>query len=41
VIRDEEELENVIFYTLNNPVKAKLISAWEDWPYSYYKPEFL
>jgi REP element-mobilizing transposase RayT len=41
VIRDEEELENVIFYTLNNPVKAKLISVWEDWPYSYYKPEFL
>lgn len=41
VIRDAKELENTINYTLNNPVKAGLVEKWEDWPYSYCKPEFL
>ncbi|SMO89709.1 transposase [Gracilimonas mengyeensis] len=40
VIRDTEELERIIFYTLYNPVKAGLIDGWEDWPFSYCKPEF-
>lgn len=34
VIRDEEELENVIFYTLNNPVKADLAGEWRNWPHT-------
>jgi REP element-mobilizing transposase RayT len=41
VIRDSQELENTIAYTLNNPVKAGFDENWEDWPYSYFKPEFL
>ncbi|MGK7369371.1 MAG: transposase [Candidatus Halalkalibacterium sp. M3_1C_030] len=41
VIRDSQELENTIAYTLNNPVKAGFVENWEDWPYSYCKPEFL
>ncbi len=41
VIRDAGELENTIAYTLNNPVKAGFVEKWEDWPYSYCKPEFL
>jgi putative transposase len=41
VIRDENELENIIKYTLNNPVKAGLISDWKDWPFSYCKIEFI
>ena len=41
VIRDAKELENTIAYTLNNPVKAGFVEKWEDWPYSYCKPEFL
>ena len=41
VIRNQDELENTIRYTLNNPVKAGLIDQWEDWPYSYCKPEFI
>jgi len=41
VIRDEDELENTIRYTLNNPVKAGLIDHWEEWPHTYCKPEFV
>lgn len=41
VIRDTRELENSIAYTLNNPVKAGLVTKWQDWPYSYCKPEFV
>ena len=40
LIRDDDELEKVILYTLNNPVKAKLVNNWRDWPYTYCKPEF-
>lgn len=39
-IRDQEELESTIKYVLNNPVKAGLIEDWQEWPYSYHKPEF-
>ena len=35
VVRDLEERANVIRYILNNPVKAGLVSKWEDWPYSF------
>lgn len=41
VIRNSDELERIVTYTLNNPVKASLITKWEDWPHSYCKPEFL
>ena len=40
VIRDKNELENSIRYTLNNPVKAGLVEHWQKWPFSYCKPEF-
>jgi putative transposase len=35
VIRDEKELERVINYVLNNPVKAGLASTWQEWKWSY------
>lgn len=41
VIRNNEELERTIAYTLNNPVKAGLVEYWENWPYSYCKPDFV
>ena len=41
VVRDSNELERVIYYTLNNPVKAELVKEWRKWKYSYCKPEFL
>lgn len=39
VIRDEVELERIIHYVLENPVKAGLVHSWEQWPWSYYKLE--
>jgi REP element-mobilizing transposase RayT len=41
VIRDQDELENIIRYTLNNPVKAGFVERWRAWPHSYCKPEFV
>lgn len=40
-IRNHEHMHNVISYTLNNPVKAGLISDWRLWPASYCAEEFL
>ncbi|MEX0967636.1 MAG: transposase [Bacteroidia bacterium] len=37
-VRDGNELERIIKYVLNNPVKAALVKSWEDWPHSYCKP---
>lgn len=34
-VRDEAEFYRVIKYTLNNPVKAKLVNNWEDWAGNY------
>lgn len=41
VVRDLGELERLIVYTLNNPVKAGLAVEWKDWPYSYCDPAFV
>lgn len=30
-IRDEAEFYRIIKYTINNPVKAKLVKHWKDW----------
>lgn len=30
----------VIWYVLNNPVKAGLVSDWRDWPGTYLNPDF-
>jgi len=35
VVRDEAELERIFWYIMNNPVKAGLVSDWQDWPYTY------
>ncbi len=35
VVRDEQEFERIFRYILNNPVKAQLVSSWENWPYTY------
>jgi REP element-mobilizing transposase RayT len=37
VVRDWDELNRIIKYTLNNPVKAGLVSKWEEWPNNYLK----
>lgn len=35
--RDGREVERIVAYVLNNPVKAGLASSWEEWPWSYWK----
>lgn len=41
VIRDSDELQRVIHYTLYNPVKAGFVEKWTDWPNSYCKKDFI
>jgi len=40
VVRDDQELERIILYILNNPVKAGLVKEWRAWPFSYISPNF-
>jgi len=40
VIRNQDELESTIRYVLNNPVKADLVSHWQEWPYTFCKTRF-
>jgi putative transposase len=37
VIRDNEEYIRTVNYVLENPVKAALVSSWEEWKWTYYK----
>ncbi|MBU2583853.1 MAG: hypothetical protein KKH32_00820, partial [Bacteroidetes bacterium] len=41
VVRDIKELQRIVKYVLNNPVKAGLCEKWEDWKYSYCNFELL
>jgi len=41
VVQDEKELERVIAYVLNNPVKAGFVSTWQEWKWSYVQEKFL
>ncbi|MCC6499628.1 MAG: transposase [Anaerolineales bacterium] len=38
-VRDESELERIIKYVINNPVKAGLIDDWTKWKWTYCKYE--
>jgi putative transposase len=37
IVRDQNELEKIINYTLSNPVKAGLVEDWMQWKWSYSK----
>lgn len=39
VVRDEREFERILAYIVNNPVKAGLVTDWQDWPYTYINPD--
>ncbi len=41
VVRDSVELERILWYILDNPVKAGLVNNWRDWPYGYVAPDLL
>jgi REP element-mobilizing transposase RayT len=36
--RDGAELERIVAYVIGNPVKAKMVERWEDWPWTYVTP---
>lgn len=40
-IRNDKELQNIISYTLQNPVKAGLVQNWQDWKFSYVNENYL
>ena len=33
--RDTAELQRILHYVVNNPVKAGLVADWKDWPWTY------
>ncbi|KAB2833733.1 MAG: hypothetical protein F9K48_07795 [Candidatus Brocadia sp.] len=37
VVRDGNELERIVNYVLNNPVRAGLVSSWDQWKWSYVR----
>ena len=39
IVATDKELEDTIWYILNNPVKAGLVKRWQDWKWSYSKFE--
>ncbi|MDH7487058.1 MAG: hypothetical protein QHJ81_12375 [Anaerolineae bacterium] len=39
VVRDPGEFARILAYIVNNPVKAGLVSDWQDWPYTYINPD--
>jgi REP element-mobilizing transposase RayT len=41
IIRDGNDLQRKIEYTLNNPVKAGLVGLWKNWPHSYIAPGYM
>jgi len=41
VIRNSEEFLRILHYVVENPVKARLVSKWEDWPWTYCRPGLL
>jgi putative transposase len=41
LVRNSEELERLLAYVLNNPVKARLCDAWDEWQWTYVKPGLL
>ncbi|NVO85103.1 REP-associated tyrosine transposase [Hymenobacter terrestris] len=36
IVRSGDEMQRIIAYVLNNPVKACLVESWEQWPHTYY-----
>jgi putative transposase len=38
-IRNDEEFYNVVWYIINNPVKANLVKSWKEWKYTWVEDE--
>ena len=39
VVRDAKELEMIVRYVLNNPVKAGIVKEWREWKWTYSRFE--
>lgn len=39
-VRDAPEMDRIIAYILNNPVKAGLVEDWTQWPHTYLNPDW-
>ena len=35
-VRNEEELNRIVKYIVNNPVKAGLVDDWQDWKFTFF-----
>ena len=43
IVRDTKEFDNIVLYTLQNPVKAGFVKEWKDWKdweFSYVNQDF-
>jgi REP element-mobilizing transposase RayT len=40
LVRDGKELNRIIHYVLENPVKAGLVKRWENWPFTFVHPNY-
>jgi putative transposase len=36
-VRSPAELERIVAYVVNNPVKAGMVSDWQAWPWTFYR----
>ena len=41
LVRDNAEFKNIIEYIILNPVKARLVENWKDYPYTYLNEKYL
>lgn len=41
IVRDEAEFYRILNYILRNPIKADLVKEWQQWPFTFAKPELL
>ncbi|MGI4873711.1 MAG: transposase [Janthinobacterium lividum] len=39
-VRDDLEMNRIVAYILNNPVKAGLVEDWTQWPHTYLNPDW-
>jgi REP element-mobilizing transposase RayT len=40
-VRSSAELQRIIDYVLQNPVKAGLVDGWKDWPFTYLSERYM
>jgi REP element-mobilizing transposase RayT len=41
VIRDSDELLHQVWYVIQNPVKARLVTHWKTWPWTYLNSKLI